>query len=238
MNGKSTIERQRLRVCYQHGAALRFISHLDVIRTFERALRRARLPIVYSQGFSPHPRLTWAAPLALGFTSDAEMVDCLLSPPIEPTEFAERLSAQLPVALRILSVAEVPANAPTLPAALTQTRYRVCFTGAASNRVHGEEPWASLERGIVCLLASENIIRPLRGKRRGHGTYDLRPLIVRLETLQTSQGQVLEMTLRSQSPTVGRPEEVLDALGYGDASVQILRLEMEFAPAVAPEEAR
>ena len=69
---------QRLRIRFSRGEELKFISHLDIIRLWERALRRARIGLAYSEGFSPHPRISLAAPLSLGITSDAELMDVVL----------------------------------------------------------------------------------------------------------------------------------------------------------------
>ncbi|UCG84296.1 MAG: DUF2344 domain-containing protein, partial [Dehalococcoidia bacterium] len=69
---------QRLRVTFSRSDSLKFISHLDMMRLWQRALRRADIPLAYSQGFSPHPRLSLAAPLAIGVTSSAELMDVFL----------------------------------------------------------------------------------------------------------------------------------------------------------------
>jgi len=217
----SDAPRQRLRVTYRHGPELRFISHLDLIRAVERAVRRAGLPLAYSQGFNPRPRITWAAPLPLGFTGEAEVADFMLNEPLEPAEFLRRLSAQLPAGLTLLSAFEVPRQAPALPAILTQARYRATLPA--------QRDLEEARRRVTALLASQSIERPRRGKGRGQGVYDLRPRIVSLEASLSLAGLELEMTLSAQAQTSGRPEEVLAALGYGDEPALIARLELLFA---------
>ena len=66
---------QRIRIKFNRGEEIKFISHLDITRLWERALRRAGVPLAYSQGFSPHPQLSFAVPLAVGMTSEAELLD-------------------------------------------------------------------------------------------------------------------------------------------------------------------
>ncbi len=91
----------RLRLKFSRGEELKYISHLDLMRLWERALRRARIPIAYSEGFSPHPRLSLAAPLALGITSEAELIDIFLERRLAPGLLTSALPPQLtaPVAI-------------------------------------------------------------------------------------------------------------------------------------------
>jgi radical SAM-linked protein len=221
----------RLRIVYRHGEALRYISHLDLLRAFERAVRRAGLPIAHTQGFNPRPRITWAAPLPLGFTSETEMADCLLTAPVPPAEFAAGLGAQLPPALVLLSVEEIPRNAPSLPAALRQMRYRVSLPAV--------QDLAGAEAAVAALLAAPRWDRPRRARGRAAepGSYDLRPRVISLAARQADTGIELEMELTSGQEDMGRPDEVLAALGYAGQPALICRLAMTFAPpAAAPEE--
>src|SRR3990172_7224409 len=86
---------QRLRIGYAHGEPVKFISHLDVLRLWHRAILRAGLPLAYSAGFSPHPRLVFASPLPTGVTGDWEMVDIWLSSRLDTDEVADRLDPQI-----------------------------------------------------------------------------------------------------------------------------------------------
>ena len=105
---------QRLRFTYARGDDGQYISHLDMARLWERALRRARLPIAYSQGFTPHARISFAAPLAVGVTADAELVDLFLVEPLAPAEARERLAAQLPPGLALTEALEVDLATPSV----------------------------------------------------------------------------------------------------------------------------
>ena len=110
----------RLRVRFSRGDSLKFISHLDIIRLWHRALRRAGIELAYSEGFNPHPRLSLAVPLALGITSDAELMDIFVTRSISPHSFNAMLDRQLPPGIDILQVCLV---SPTLPALQSQVRF-------------------------------------------------------------------------------------------------------------------
>lgn len=91
-----------IRSKFLRGEEVKYISHLDLMKTFERALRRTNIPISYSQGFNPHPNIIFGLPLSVGVTSDAEYVDFELASEIDPQDFSYRLNSQLPEGLRIL----------------------------------------------------------------------------------------------------------------------------------------
>lgn len=93
-----------IRTKFRRSDEVKFISHLDLMMVFERAIRRARLPIAYSQGFNPHPGMVFGLPLSVGVTSDAEYGDFeITDDELSINEFVERLNAQLPQGLEILS---------------------------------------------------------------------------------------------------------------------------------------
>ena len=86
----------RMLAVYHKGPSLAFISHLDVQRTLQRAMRRAGIPLAFSQGFNPHPKLSFASALATGQTSDAEWFEAELSEDVEPEAFVSRVNGVLP----------------------------------------------------------------------------------------------------------------------------------------------
>ena len=87
---------QRLRVRFTRGDEIKFISHLDIMRLWERALTRAGIRITYSEGFSPHPRLSLAAPLAVGVTGESELLDIYTADTVSPHWFTDAMNKQLP----------------------------------------------------------------------------------------------------------------------------------------------
>ncbi len=95
-----------VRIRFTRGEGVKFISHLDLMKVFERAIRRSSLPISYSQGFNPHPQMVFGLPLAVGMTSECEYADFELTREISPEQFMERLNEALPEAIRITAAAQ------------------------------------------------------------------------------------------------------------------------------------
>lgn len=95
-----------VRVRFMRGEGVKFISHLDLMKAFERAIRRSNLPISYSQGFNPHPQMVFGLPLAVGMTSECEYADFELAQEIEPEQFMDRLNESLPESIRITAAAQ------------------------------------------------------------------------------------------------------------------------------------
>lgn len=116
---------QRLRLWFGKQAEMALVSHLDLVRLFDRAIRRAALPIAFTGGFHPTPRIAFASALPLGATSQAEIVDFELTEIVNPLEFQTSLAAQLPADLPVYQVQSIPLNAPSATQALTTATYRI-----------------------------------------------------------------------------------------------------------------
>jgi radical SAM-linked protein len=195
---------QRLRIAFAKGDAIKYSSHLDLMRAWERTLRRARLPLAYSRGFNPRARLQLAAALPLGHTGGGEILDVWLEERVGVAEVAGALGLVLPPGLTVHSVEEVDLRAQALQAQILSAEYRVV--------VEWEEPAAVVERRIERVLQAAALDHERRGKR-----YDLRPLIEAL-WLERVVGReaVLGMRLAARPGATGRPGAVLDALGMGE----------------------
>jgi radical SAM-linked protein len=102
---------------------IKFISHLDLMRTFIRALRRAEMPVAYSQGFSPQPRLTFAAPLAVGLEARNEYLDLYLTEAWQNERILQALNGQLPLGIKVKGVHEVELNKDPLSSMVTAALY-------------------------------------------------------------------------------------------------------------------
>ena len=105
---------------YEKTDRVKYVSHLDFVRMFGRAFRRAHLPIAYSEGFNPHPILGFALPLSVGYTSECEILETALTEAIAPEELRDRLNSVLPEGVRILSAHEGKSNMKKLDLALYQ----------------------------------------------------------------------------------------------------------------------
>jgi len=219
---------QRLRVQFTRGDDLKYVTHLDMMRFWERALRRADVPIAYSEGFSPHPQIALAAPLAVGVTSEAELLDVFLDRPMPPAEFRERLTAQLPPAVRIIKVTEVGVNLPSMQAEIKAAEYLVdvaldaptaaaTFDGPGPSNAPPDAPAdeTAVRERIARFMASETF--PWEHKREDEvRSYDLRAMVHELAVAGASDGRLtLRMLLRNDNAGSGRPEQVALALGLG-----------------------
>jgi radical SAM-linked protein len=202
---------QRLRIRFSRGQELKFISHLDIMRLWQRALHRAGLPLAYTEGFSPHPKISLAAPLAVGVTSQAELADVFCSKWVSPHSFTAALSQQLPTGITILQVHMV---APTLPSLQSQVRYAE-YELEVETAKQGTEVKAALEH----LLSLEQL--PWHHQRdTGTRSYDLRALINDLWLVGCHNGRsTIGMRLRCDSSGSGRPEQVAVALGFSYPSL-------------------
>lgn len=197
---------QRLRVRFGRGPEVKFISHLDIMRFWERALRRAQIPLAYSEGFSPHPRISLAAPLPVGVTSDAELMDILVSRWLSPQWFTAALVPQIPTGFTILGVFPITLTIPSLQSLLRYAEYRVELTA--------EKGAQDIESAISRLLSLESL--PWHHQRdTGERSYDLRTLIDDLWLISCCQPCfTMGMRLRCDSSGSGRPEQVTSALGF------------------------
>ncbi len=191
----------RIRISFEKTAAMRFTGHLDLHCAWERTFRRSGLPLAYSQGFNPHPRLNLAAALPLGFTSQAELIDAWLENDLPLPEVMAALQPALPPGLHILDIQPVDDRAPAPQTEVEASEYTLTLL----------EPCPDLDTRCANLLAADSLPRRRRDK-----DYDLRPLILALNLLpEDEQGhQRLFARLSARESATGRPEEVLDALGF------------------------
>jgi radical SAM-linked protein len=195
---------QRLRVTFSRGNELRYITHLDMMRFWERALRRAEVDIAYSEGFSPHPQISLAAPLSVGVTARAELMDVFLARQSSPTIFLDAIRPQLPPGLAITNVEEIDLGLPSIQSQLCGAAYEV--------RISEEIDSERLRADIEALLARDTL--PWKHVReKDVKSYDLRPLILDLALVHGAQGRALQMRLRAGNEASGRPDQVMAALG-------------------------
>jgi radical SAM-linked protein len=206
----------RVRITFSKLGALRYTGHLDLHRLWERAMRRADLPLSYSQGFHPQPKISLASALPLGFSSRGEMLDVRFNEEIPTDEIASRLKDNLPPDIQITQVKIVDEREPALQTQVLSAAYHVQLT----EPVNGSE----LKQKAEALMASESLPRERRGK-----FYDLRPLIETLVVILESDEKIsLQMKLAAREGATGRPEEVLNALGIEPEYTRVERTELIF----------
>jgi radical SAM-linked protein len=212
---------QRLRITFAKGPQLKYISHLDLVLAWERALRRAGVPLAYSQGHNPQAKLQLASGLPLGYIGAAEVMDVILIEAISPSQFVDLVRPVLPEGLSVTAVDEMPLKSPALQSALRQAVYRVS--------VETTLPADELARRANDLLAADQL-KQQRVRKRRVETFDLRPLVedVWLEASGREGQVVLGMRLSAGPKGNVRPDSVLVALGLADAYAQVERTKLLF----------
>ena len=212
---------QRLQIRFAAEGPLRYVSHLDLMRVWERVCKRAGLPLASSKGFSPRPKIALAAPLAVGVTSECELLDVLLTREVDPQQTAHALSAELTAGLSLLKISVSPLKQPSLQSMVRAASYLV---DVADKRTADE--W---RREIDALLARDEIPwTQQRGKETK--SYDLRRLILEIELPDVAEGMAtLRMRLRNDERGAGRPEQVLLALGATEDATRIHRIALELS---------
>jgi len=190
----------RIRVTFSKTEAMRFTGHLDLHRAWERTFRRAQLPLAYSQGFHPQPRLNLASALPLGLTSQCELLDAWLETPEPLEQVFACLAKAAPPGIRIDRIDEVPEGLPALQTQVTAVEYTVTLL----------EPVPDIPARVEALAASQSLPRQRRGR-----DYDLRPLIesIMLVDPDLQEQRRFNLRLSAREAATGRPEEVLAVLG-------------------------
>jgi radical SAM-linked protein len=210
------VQSTRLRVTFEKTEAMRFTGHLDLHHTWERVFRRAKLPLAYSQGFHPQPRLNLACALPLGFTSQAEVIDAWLEENLPLEQVLEDLNTAVPPGIRLIKLEYVDPRLPSLQTQVLSVDYEMEFL----------ENIPDLESRVQFLLEAEALPRQRNGKN-----YDLRPLIEGVTVNPTSSNEHMKacICLSAREGATGRPEEFIGALGLDIGSVRVHRVKINFS---------
>jgi len=194
---------------------MRFLSHHDLMRFFERAIRRAGLPVKMSQGFNPRPRFSIAAALGVGVAAQQEILDIEFDQPVDPEVVRRRLAEASVPGIRIVS-AERPVGR---PAKVIAARYEVHLP-----------PQISIPPDAVAsLLARDEVPVERSIKDKQTRRINIRPFILDIQ----QSGQTIRMRLAISDSGAARPEEVVAALAAGEIdrnSLRIVRTALEVAP--------
>lgn len=199
----------RLVFSFAREQSLAFISHLDLVRLFLRALSRSNLPLAYSQGFNPHPRFALALPLPLGVTASGEYGEVSMTETIAPNLFVEKLSAQLPGGLRIKSAKEAKSGLPALASLVCAACYRAQpLPGSVDNL--GED---SLDKALAELMQREEVVMERTTKKKKTVRVNVRPFILKAGIKEDEKAKIaLEMLLKAGSSGGVSPFFVLGQL--------------------------
>ncbi len=206
---------QRLRIKFSRGEELKYLSHLDLTRLWERSCRRAGIALAYSEGFTPHPRLSLASPLSVGVTSKAELMDIFIVNWTSPHLFVDRMNRELPGGIHIEAAHSVNPEMPSLQSQVSSAEYEVTVQ---STMTEGEAMTA-----VAALLKLDEL--PWHHYRdTGVRHYDLRALIEDIRLIDFRDHTcTFFMRLRCDNRGTGRPEQVCKALGLSTHPVRIHR---------------
>jgi radical SAM-linked protein len=208
----------RLRITFSKDSWLIYSSHLDLMRVWERALRRGGVPLAYSGGYNPHPKIQLAQALPLGHIGEEELIDVWLEEPRPLENVTQSLLPVLPNGLGIKQIRQVDPRAPAMQTQVVATTCRVT--------VDWDKPSQAIDARIERALAQEELPHKRRGKR-----YNVRPLIEALWLEKVIEGKAVLGTRLSARPTAtGRPEAVLDVLGLGEAFARYQRTGLILSP--------
>ena len=206
--------KQRWRIVFARDDDARFLSHLDAVHLWERAFRRGEIPVATSGGFSPRPRLVFAAPLPLGMLAEHELADLFLSERLTRLDLRVRLAEGMPRGYRLIDLHDEWIGGPAVATQLVAADYRMTLLGVSRERVEG---------AVRSLLAAKELRREKRREKKVTA-YDLRPLLLDLQVRppDAAAGATespdlaaagLWMRLRnSQDLGSGRADEVVEAI--------------------------
>ena len=193
---------------------LRFISHLDLQRFFQRAVNRTGLPIAWTQGFNPHPVMSFGSALALGWTSEYEVIDIRLSAPMGRKRTEDAVRSALPEDLPVLEVRMIDDKHPAPMALVRMSDYAITLAGEGADAVIGAVPE---------FLAREHVTA-MKKSKSGEKEIDIRPLAITLK--QTDVGLFCRLMLTEQNTL--KPDLLVNALakiaGVAPPEVRIHRL--------------
>lgn len=207
------------RIEFSKGPKTRFISHLELMHAFARALRRAQIPLAFSEGFNPHPKMSFASAVAVGMLSDKEYLDLELREEMSAGEILARLKASLPPGLDVRECKELKHKTQALMAMVDTAQYEV------KTKLKAEVAKKEIDEAIVQMLQKDHLIIEKHGKR-GLENKDIRPGIYALSCKHCDPSAAyFEMVVQAGSKGNIRPEEVMQGL----SKIALLPVETEAA---------
>lgn len=203
---------------FKRSTPLRFLSHLDQQRLFQRAFRRAEIPVEYSQGFNPHPRMSFALAMSVGLTSDGEYGEVIVSENIAVGTFISRMNQVLPHGLEIVSAKICGEGVGSLSAALSKSVYRIRI------KVIPGTDLAALAEAIETYLALPQILIQKRNKKGKYVEKDIRPFIESIAVFADPEIDKVNvtMTLIYIEQQCVKPEQILESINNHYSAVFLI----------------
>ncbi|ADL12109.1 TIGR03936 family radical SAM-associated protein [Acetohalobium arabaticum] len=196
----------KIRAKMAKGDEVKFISHLNLMNTLTRALRRARIPIKFSQGYTPRPAISFGSALAVGVVSKSEYIDFELETDFSVKKFKEDLNEELPPGIRILKVKEIPENTKSLMAVINAARYRIEL------KMEDTIDKSEAEEMLADFLSRDEIMIIRKRRNKSDREFNLRPMVFELELLDVIDKKVVvEALIQTGSSGNLRTEELVRA---------------------------
>lgn len=179
---------------------------MDLLRTMERVMRRAQLPLAYSEGFNPHPKVSFGSALAVGVTSAGEYMDVELIREMEPSQVKEALDNSMPPAIKVQEIITIETRSTSLNALINRAHYQTVV------RLTANLAQSELESALKGLMENESLVVTRRGKK-GPRQIDIRPGIFNIKGNVENDRVILQMELQTGEQGNVKPEEVVQILG-------------------------
>ena len=197
---------EKIRIAIAKNAATQYVGHLDFCRALERALRRAKLPVAFSEGFNPHMKLSFGPALGVGVASTAEYVDVELQTPLIAQDFGERLSRQLPPGLEFVEARSATSTA-SLAAALNIADYQ------AEIAIQPETEWMAQAHSALAAFMDATEVMYLRRTPKGEKNLDLKKFLIGGLKLEKCAARItVGYRLKMMSSGAVKPQEIINAL--------------------------
>lgn len=205
-----------IRFQFKKGPEVRFLSHLDLVRTMERAVRRANLPIAYSEGFTPRPIMSYSYALPVGVLSEAEYGDFTFAVDLEPEYFVEHFNKFLPAGFEVMQAERLPEGIPTLQAAIGAASWKVALPKGSASPQAIKERWENL-------LALDSFVVK-RETKKGIREVDVRSFLFAVyEIAPSNTGTIFDCLCGLGNEANLRMEELGELLGFAHLEAEITR---------------
>ncbi|MDY3795953.1 MAG: TIGR03936 family radical SAM-associated protein [Agathobacter sp.] len=218
----------KIRIKFKKWGCMKFIGHLDMMRYFQKAIRRANIDICYSEGFSPHQIMSFAAPLGVGITSDGEYFDIEVNSSLTSKEALDALNSTMVEGVEVTEYVKLPDNAKTAMSLVEAADYTLSYKEGYNSPVNVSE-WQEIINKYFHNTDSFNIIKKTKKSER---EIDLKPLVYKLEVKEENGKPYFYIMLSTGSTNNIKPELVLESLynkcgfEYKPEAIQIHRVDV------------
>lgn len=203
-----------IRFQFKRGEKLKFISHLEIMRVFERAFKRASIQVTHSQGFNPRPNIVFALPMPVGLSSDGEFADVELEKTYELSDFIEKINSHLPEGIKVVDAKEKTTKTKVM-GIVNAARYRIDFEAPKNTEINE----------IISNVLTKKKIIVLKKTKRGENEFDIRPLVYELSGDFAEGTGFFNVLLGAGQNDNVRPELFIEGVqGCIDIPIEMLKM--------------